>query len=152
MTRFTLYVISILIISSSTILIYKGRQYIKNNDLFKNLSKENQKIYEEIIDERQTIFFHGAALGMIINSLYFYYAVKNKISRHIVIGISLLILFMTNVIYYHLAPKKKWMLNYLKERTQVDAWLDLYRTVSRKFYSAFFVNLIGNFMFIWASI
>ena len=88
-------------------------------DLSLLLDQEQIKILDDIVTERTRLSFEGVILGLIaampIALLYQAWCT------------AALVLFITQSTYYHVCPKKKWMLNYLETREQVDQWLVVYK-------------------------
>ena len=95
---------------------------LKSTEDLTALLNENQlKILDDIVSERARLSFEGLMLGLIsalaivlLFRAYFFAA---------------LVLFMTQGLYYHISNKKKWMLNHLETREQVDQWLVIYKNM-----------------------
>jgi uncharacterized membrane protein YkgB len=49
-----------------------------------------------------------------------------------------------------LHPKSKWMLNYLNDKEQVKAWLQMYRTMQFNYHLGLVLGIIGVGVFAFA--
>ena len=84
------------------------------------LLDENQiAILNEIVAERARISFEGLLIGLV--------AAMPLVLIFQAWCSAALILFVTQGIYYHVSPKKNWMLNHLETKEQVDQWLIIYK-------------------------
>ena len=117
------------------------------------LPENLQKIYEQITNERTTIYYQGYILGfvlslfIIIGNVY----LGNKIlSTMSMICLVLAISFITNYFYYILSPKKKWMLNYIETPDQTKLWLQMYRGMQVYYHTGFVLGIIAIGIFAYA--
>ena len=83
------------------------------------LDKTQLQILDDIVAERARLSFEGLILGLIA-------AMPLVLLLHAWCSAAV-VLFITQGTYYHISPKKKWMLNYLETREQVDQWLVIYK-------------------------
>ena len=110
------------------------------------LPEKLQKIYEEITNERTTIYYQGYALGFILS---FFIIIANVYSGHKMLStMSMVCLvlatsFITNYFYYMLSPKKNWMLNYIKTPDQTKAWLQMYRGMQVYYHTGLVLGIIA---------
>jgi len=117
------------------------------------LPENLQKIYEQITNERTTIYYQGYILGfvlslfIIIGNVY----LGNKIlSTMSMICLVLAISFITNYFYYILSPKKNWMLNNITKPDQIQAWLQMYRGMQVYYHTGFVLGIIAIGIFAYA--
>tara|TARA_Y100000389_G_scaffold7521_1_gene7218 strand:- start:54 stop:488 length:435 start_codon:yes stop_codon:yes gene_type:complete len=83
------------------------------------LDEKQIAILDDIAAERARLSFEGLLLGLV--------AVIPLVLLLNAWCSAALILFITQATYYHVSPKKNWMLNHLKTNEQVDAWLVIYK-------------------------
>ena len=88
---------------------------------FKNLlTKEQNLIYEKIINERKQIYYYGYVLGIILSLIVLLFLIKvskikiNNISIMCIVGS---ITFVTNYLYYILYPTD-YMLLHLNDKNK----------------------------------
>jgi len=57
--------------------------------------------------------------------------------------------FITNYFYYILTPKTKWMLDSIENKDEIQAWLQMYKSMQTYYHGglAFGVIAIGLFAF-----
>ena len=130
------------IAKSQTILKYKSQ-----------LPENLQKIYEQIINERTTIYYQGYILGFILSIfiiLINIYSEHTMLSTMSMICLILAISFITNYFYYILSPKKNWMLNYIKTPDQTKAWLQMYRKMQVYYHTGLVFGIIAVGIFAYA--
>ena len=117
------------------------------------LPENLQKIYEQIINERTTIYYQGYILGfilsifIIIGNIYLEYKMLSTISM---VCLVLAISFITNYFYYILSPKKNWMLNYITTPEQTKAWLQMYRGMQVYYHTGLVLGIIAVGIFAYA--
>ena len=127
---------------SQTILKYKSQ-----------LPENLQKIYEQITNERKTIYYQGYILGFILSIfiiLVNIYSEHKMLSTMSMICLILAISFITNYFYYILSPKKNWMLNYIKTPDQTKAWLQMYRKMQVYYHTGLVFGIIAVGIFAYA--
>lgn len=112
-------------------------KYEKN--LLNTLTDEQKKIHDEIVSDRMKLYLHGLVLGLII-ALFIIYKFKLSMTSSICLFIA--IVGLTQVIYYELMPKKKWMLDYLDNSEQNKAWLAIYKEMKSRWHYGFIGGLI----------
>lgn len=106
----------------------------KDSTVFKNfmntLNEEQKKVYMEIKKERLRLYLQGLALGCVLAVIsLFLTAKKSPLTRVCVFTI-----FGLGVahLYYSLMPKSKWMLDYIENKEQASAWLDIYQEMKQR--------------------
>ena len=131
-----------------------------NNKLeFKNtLTKEQQVLYEKIINERKNIYYGGFILGIILSVFAVYFGEKylffidkkTKISNIPKICMIASITFITNYLFYILYPKTDYMLLHLNDKTQIQGWLAIYKKMQFKFHLGFVLGIIAVTIFAYS--
>jgi len=112
----------------------------KQDKLETLLTPEQKDVYDQIIEERTKLYMQGLAIGLILAFLYLRYY-KMEIMSSICIFVCITVL--AQVTYYLLMPKSKWMLNYLDNSAQNDAWLELYKDKMNRWHWGFIIGIIG---------
>lgn len=118
--------------------------YMANYD--KQFSPELKMIYREIVKERLDIYLQGYAIGLALSILFIFYTtrvMKQPMSVVSMVCMAITISFVVSYFYYTLSPKRKWMLDYIKDEKEIQAWLHAYRSMQLHYHSAFVVGLIG---------
>ena len=114
---------------------------------FKNvLSIEQKNKYEQIIEERRSIYFKGYILGIILSILAVYFNLKifkKKLSTMSIVCLVGTITFVTNYLFYILHPKTDYMLLHLNDKTQITGWLKIYKHMQVKFHMGFVFGIIA---------
>ena len=77
------------------------------------------EILDEIAAERARLSFEGLLLGLL--------AAMPLVLLFQAWCSAAVVLFITQGTYYHVSPKKRWMLNHLETKEQVDQWLVIYK-------------------------
>ena len=134
-------------------MIYMNYSVAKSQIIVKyksQLPEKLQKIYEEITNERTTIYYQGYALGFILS---FFIIIANVYSGHKMLStMSMVCLvlatsFITNYFYYILSPKKNWMLNYIETPDQTKLWLQMYRGMQVYYHTGLVLGIIAVSIF-----
>jgi hypothetical protein len=130
-------------------MIYMNYAVAKSQIILKYKSQlpENlQKIYEQITNERATIYYQGYILGFILSLFIILgnvYSNYKFLSTTSMVCLVLATTFITNYFYYILSPKKNWMLNYIKTPDQTKAWLQMYRGMQVYYHSGMVLGIIA---------
>ena len=117
------------------------------------LPENLQKIYEQITNERTTIYYQGYLLGFILSLIIIIanvYSDHKMLSTTSLVCLVLAISFITNYFYYTLSPKKNWMLNYIKTPEQTKAWLQMYRGMQVYYHTGLVLGIIAVGIFAYA--
>jgi len=121
----------------------------KNSSLytvFKSvLNPEQDKIYDNIIQERQHIYIKGLILGSILGVIYILNS--NNRPRCMRICGFVVSVFLTSYLYYTLIPKSTYMLYHLNTQEQNKAWVEIYKMMKIRHHLGFIFGLFG-YMFI----
>ena len=130
----------ILVISS----IYMSYMNMNDNIFleFNEMLVDSQQVeYKKIIKERSHIYLMGTILGIILSLIYYY---KNKYKYRVCM--SVVILYMTKIIFYKIYPKSPLMLYHLTNREQVNKWADIYLHMKKRWLMSFVIGFIGYIM------
>jgi hypothetical protein len=118
---------------------------------YKSQLPENlQKIYEQITNERTSIYYQGYVIGFILSLFIILgnvYSEHKMLSTTSMLCLVLATSFITNYFYYTLSPKKNWMLNYIKTPDQTKAWLQMYRRMQVYYHTGLVLGIIAVVIF-----
>lgn len=116
---------------------------LKDNTKFSNfintLNDKQKKIYKDIILERLKIYSFGIAIGLLLGIFYYLRTTKDK--RNICLFLT--IVFVTKMIVYRIYPKSTMMLYHLTNKTQTDAWTDIYVHMKKTWIISIIFGLIS---------
>lgn len=108
-----------------------------------SLTPEQSQVYQEVVDEREGLYYKGLCLGTLLGGLYMYFyglggqgLVKNAC-------LFTTIVMATMTFFYMLMPKSKWMVNYLTHPAQIELWRRVYREMSYRYYLGFALGIVG---------
>ena len=110
------------------------------------LPEKLQKIYQQITNERTTIYYQGYVLGFIFS---LFIILGNVYSNHKILSTTAMVClvlatsFITNYFYYILSPKKDWMLNHITTPDQTKAWLKMYRGMQTYYHTGLVLGIIA---------
>ena len=110
-------------------------------DLRVLLDKKQIAILDDIAAERARLSFEGLLLGLIA-AMPLVLLLQAWCSAAVV-------LFITQGTYYHVSPKKNWMLNHLETKEQVDQWLVIYKRMQ---YSGIVTSLGAAIVYLTISL
>jgi uncharacterized membrane protein len=114
----------------------------KHDKLRVLMSKEQNNILDEIVGNRARLSFEGLLIGLLA-ALPLILLFRARCTGAVV-------LFVTQAVYYHMAPKKKWMLNYLDTKEQVDQWLIVYKNMKHTgVMTSLSVTIVYLFIFLF---
>jgi uncharacterized protein YacL len=115
-----------------------------------SLSPELLIRYDTIAKERMTISYQGYMLGFILSLLIIYYHSKTKMSTISLVCTVIATASITNYFYYMLHRKSDWMLNHVREKKDVEKWLQMYRSMSYNYHSGLALGIIAVAVFAFA--
>jgi len=120
-----------------------------------SLSSDLQKRYEKITKERMNISYQGYILGVIFSLGIIFYNLKVrspslKMNNTSLVCIVLATAFITNYFYYMLSPKSDWMLNHMNNKTEIKAWLLMYREMQYNYHLGLVLGIIAVGIFAFA--
>ena len=130
-------------------MIYMNYSIAKSQIIVKykaQLPDNLQKIYEQITNERTTIYYKGYILGFILSLFIILtnvYSDHKMLSNTSMVCLVLATSFLTNYFYYTLSPKKNWMLNYITTPDQTKAWLQMYRGMQIYYHTGLVLGIIA---------
>ena len=115
------------------------------NDFISKLSTENQQRYKNITNERQKIYFTGLLLGFVLSMLLFVCCrtfFMTSFSRRELLCMIAAVTFTVNYFYYILSPKTDWMvLNLSKDETH--AWLKVYKNMQYNYHIGMVLGILS---------
>ena len=115
-----------------------------------SLSPELLIRYDTIAKERMTISYQGYVLGFILSLIIIYYHSKTKMSTISLVCTVIATASITNYFYYMLHRKSDWMLNHVREKKDVEKWLQMYRSMSYHYHSGLALGIIAVAVFAFA--
>jgi hypothetical protein len=133
-------------ISSKLIMMSNNDKIKLHNEFVETLDKKQLEVYSEIITERLQIYIQGMFLGLLLAFSYLFFSKNFKLGDTCDICMFVTIAGSVSYSYYKLAPKSKYMLNYLSRQDQVNAWLDIYKSYAYKSAFGFVLGIIGYFL------
>ena len=110
-------------------------------DLRLLLDEDQTKILDDIAAERARLSFEGLLIGLV--------AATPIVLLMQAWCSAAVVLFVIQGAYYHVSPKKKWMLNHLETREQVDQWLVVYKKMQ---YSGVMTSLGATIVYLLVSL
>jgi presenilin-like A22 family membrane protease len=118
----------------------------------KQLPKNLEQTYRDIVNERTSIYYFGYILGFVLAIMIIIYntrIAKNTLSTTSMVCTVVAVSFVTNYFYYILSPKSDWMLNHINDPQQAKAWLAMYRNMQVYYHSGLVLGLfaVGFFGF-----
>ena len=133
------------IISSIFICLRVDKSTLKD-PLFQLLSNENKHRYINIANERKNIYLKGFGLGFIISLLALFVLNNNKmfkVNKLVNICFVLATSFGVNYFFYILHSKSDYMVLHLKDDSEKQAWLNIYKTMQFNYHLGFALGLVG---------
>ena len=134
--------ITLLLSSILSLFLNKNKDiFIKFNDL---LNEKQKNIYNQIINERISIYVIGIILG-IVSGIYYY--IRNKNDKYRLCKF-LMIIYLVKFGFYYFYPKKPLMLYSLNTKEQINTWADIYIEMKNRFKLSLLLGFIG-YLFIY---
>ncbi len=109
------------------------------------LTPDQQKIYQGIVAERRNHYLQGLAIGLVLS--YFLQSYLKVRGTFHSITLFLAITLFTTALYYSLAPKSDFMLRHLKTPEQVEAWLDVYKSMKYRYLFGIVLGALSSVPF-----
>jgi len=113
-------------------MLYMLMNYDKNDKIMQFaslLSKDQQKVYRNVTQERLNIYLQGFVLGTVIAIVYLKtFAKKNQPIYCIFVALVLGIAY----IHYTIMPKSTYMLEHIDTAEQAKAWLEIYKLMKTR--------------------
>jgi hypothetical protein len=114
------------------------------------LSPQLQKLYGKISQERRSISYYGYGLGLLLSLCLIYYYIKVKkvkMSASALVCMAASTTFRVHYFYYMLSPKSDWMLNHMKKQEEVNAWLQMYKSMQYNYHMGMALGIIAVAIF-----
>ena len=125
---------------------------------YKLLTSSQKNTYKKIIDERKSLYYRGYGIGLILSFIIIFiykyvldYSKKNKITIWTIVCMTGAITFTSNYLFYILSPKSTYMIKNLKNKKQINAWLEIYRTMQVKYHLGLVFGVIAIMIFAYAN-
>ena len=113
-------------------MFYMLINYDKNDKIMQFaslLSKDQQKVYRNVTQERLNIYLQGFVLGTVIAIVYLKtFAKKNQPVYCIFVTLVLGVAY----IHYSIMPKSTYMLEHIDTAEQAKAWLEIYKLMKTR--------------------
>ena len=125
------------------------KKKLLEHSFVQTLTEEQKIIYVEIVNERLKYAIQGKILGILLACIYLYLSYKLDTPKGTVVCMSVVILVITQLLFYKLMPKSKWMLNHIDKKEQIDAWLEIYKYMANRAHIGFTVGIISFILLSW---
>jgi len=114
---------------------------------YKNtLTSDLRNRYERITEERKRISYYGYGLGIVFSLFVIYYSLKIKkerLNNSSLVCIVVATSFVTNALFYMVYPKSDWMLEHINNKEQINAWLQMYKSMSFYYHTGLVLGIIA---------
>lgn len=114
----------------------------KKNMFEKMLTDQQKTKLDAIIAERIKIFWIGALLGAVIGYLLLKFMKNSDMNRGCLFAVSVLVV---QYFFYILSPKQDLMVKYLTTTEQVDAWIDLYYHMQKRYHAGLATGIVAYY-------
>jgi uncharacterized membrane protein YkgB len=114
------------------------------------LSPQLQQRYEKITQERKYISYYGYGVGLLLSlCLIFYYIQlkKVKMGASALVCMATATTFIVHYFYYMLSPKSDWMLNHMNKQEEVNAWLQMYKSMQYNYHMGMVLGILAVAVF-----
>ena len=125
------------------------KKKLLEHSFVETLNKQQKIIYVDIVNERLKYAIQGKILGILLACIYLYLSYKLDTPKSTVLCMSVVILVITQILFYKLMPKSKWMLNHIDKKEQIDAWLEIYKYMANRAHVGFIIGIIGFILLSW---
>ena len=113
----------------------------------KQLPPELVKVYSKIVKERLAIshqgYFIGFILSLIIILVNYNTSPDKKMSTLSIVCMVLAVTFTVHYFYYIIHKKTDWMLNHIKDKNQIKAWLAMYKEMQHDYHVGLVLGLVA---------
>ena len=133
-------------------LFLSTKKKLVEHSFVETLNKEQKEVYNQIVNERFKYAIQGKILGVLLACIYLYMAYKIDTPRGTMVCMSVVIIILTQTLFYKIMPKSKWMLNYLDRKEQVDAWLEIYKFMANRAHVGFIIGIIAFMLLSWSAL
>ena len=117
-------------------------------ELDKSLTTHQRNIYNQITKERQSNYWRGTIVGIVLGLIYFLNS--GRFTKHQNICALIVIALSTAYFYYTLRPQREYLLKHLTNTAQIDAWLAHYLHKRRMYHIVFLLSGISYVLIAFA--
>lgn len=117
----------------------------QHHSLQRILPDDLDKLYVKIASERRNHYLQGLMLGIVLS-----YVILNLVktsNRFYKMSLFFAVTLLTAVTYYSLMPKSDYMLNHLKTPEQNRAWLQVYKSMRKRYFLGFLLGVAAAIPF-----
>ena len=139
-------------IGSSLSIMFSTQKNLLSSQFVETLDDKQKAVYFKIVKERFNIYIQGTILGIILSVIFYFYGTRNNLSNRTLICSTIVIIGLTQYLYYILMPKTDMILDHLNNNTQVRAWSNIYKYMQRQFHLGFLLGLVGYGLLVKANI
>lgn len=108
-----------------------------------------QKVkYHALRKERLQIYLTGFALGILLAVIIIYRLRRQSIFSNVCLSGA--IVFVVAYFYYVFTPKSDYMILYLDEKEDREAWLRVYRHMTLMYHLGFVIGVLAVMLFCYA--
>lgn len=149
-------ILSVAFITAMIFIIFNMDKNVLQKNFIQLLDHKQRVEYKKIINERRSIYIQGYVMGIIIAFIILYLLksknislgneTKNKIkywSQWSIICLTLTTVFIVNYFYYILYPKTNYMIEFLNNHEQIEAWLKIYKSMQFHYHAGFLIGLVA---------
>jgi hypothetical protein len=137
-------------IGASIMTMLSTHKKLLSDNFMNTLTPSQKQIYTEITQERYDLYIQGQIIALIVGCMYLYYAKIMKLSCPQSVGTFLLLVTSIQYFYYTMAPKSKWMVDYLTTPESMKEWLVIYKYMKRQYHLGFIFGLVGYALIAYA--
>ena len=130
---------------------------VSNDPFVKNyrnqLPEDIKKHYDNIVAERQRIYFTGYVIGFVLSVFVIIFNInvlKQKMPITAMVCLAVVVSTVVNYLYYILSPKSNYMVELLKTEKQRQDWLQIYKSMQYYYHSSFVVGAVAVGVFAYA--
>lgn len=121
---------------------------------YRNQLPDNIKAeYDNIVAERQSIFFTGYLIGFVVSVFVIIFSVnvlKNRMPIGAMVCLAVVVSTVVNYFYYILSPKSNYMIDLLKTDKQREDWWQIYRSMQYYYHFSFVLGAVAVGVFAYA--
>ena len=117
------------------------------------LPEDIKKVYDQIVAERQRIFFTGYGIGFVVALFSIIFSInvlKQKIPVSIMVCLAVVVSTVVNYFYYILSPKSTYMVDVIKNDQQRQDWLRVYKSMQYYYHFSFVLGAVAVGVFAYA--
>ena len=117
------------------------------------LPEDIKTAYNQIVAERQQIFFTGYLIGFVVSVFAIIFSVnvmKQRMPVSAMVCLAVVLSTAVNYFYYILSPKSNYMVNLLKTDKQREDWTLVYKSMQNYYHGSFVVGAIAVGVFAYA--